>query len=355
MYIKNILDNFKKYSFLLNQLVGRDFKVKYKRSVLGVVWSLLYPVLMMAVMAAVFSNVFKFSVPGVNYLVYLMTGLTFFNYYSEASNLAMSSVVGNFSLLNKIYIPKYIFPLSKCLFVGINFLLTLIPLYGVILMMAVMAAVFSNVFKFSVPGVNYLVYLMTGLTFFNYYSEASNLAMSSVVGNFSLLNKIYIPKYIFPLSKCLFVGINFLLTLIPLYGVILLSGSGETKCHITVLHLLLPFSYLCLLLFTIGAGLVLSTVSVFLRDMFYIYGIVLTILTYFTPIMYDINMLDPWIQRVLKLNPLYHYITFARTIILYDQIPSVRSFVICGVSAVVVLIIGVVVFKKNQDKFIYYM
>lgn len=156
MYIKNILDNFKKYSFLLNQLVGRDFKVKYKRSVLGVVWSLLYPVLMMAVMAAVFSNVFKFSV----------------------------------------------------------------------------------------PGVNYLVYLMTGLTFFNYYSEASNLAMSSVVGNFSLLNKIYIPKYIFPLSKCLFVGINFLLTLIPLYGVILLSGSGETKCHITVLHLLLPFSYL---------------------------------------------------------------------------------------------------------------
>ena len=267
MYIKNILDNFKKYSFLLKQLVGRDFKVKYKRSVLGVVWSLLYPVLMMAVMAAVFSNVFKFSV----------------------------------------------------------------------------------------PGVNYLVYLMTGLTFFNYYSEASNLAMSSVVGNFSLLNKIYIPKYIFPLSKCLFVGINFLLTLIPLYGVILLSGSGDTKCHITVLHLLLPFSFLCLLLFTIGAGLVLSTISVFLRDMFYIYGIVLTILTYFTPIMYDINILDSWIQRILKLNPLYHYITFARTIILYNQIPSLKSFVICGVSAVVVLIIGVVIFKKNQDKFIYYM
>lgn len=150
-------------------------------------------------------------------------------------------------------------------------------------------------------------------------------------------------------------GINFLLTLIPLYGVILLSGSGETKCHITVLHLLLPFSFLCLLLFTIGAGLVLSTISVFLRDMFYIYGIVLTILTYFTPIMYDINILDSWIQRILKLNPLYHYITFARTIILYNQIPSLKSFVICGVSAVVVLIIGVVIFKKNQDKFIYYM
>ena len=251
MYIKNILDNFKKYSFLLKQLVARDFKVKYKRSVLGVLWSLLYPVLMMAVMAVVFSNVFKFSV----------------------------------------------------------------------------------------PGVNYLVYLMTGLTFFNYYNEASNLAMSSVVGNFSLLNKIYIPKYIFPLSKCLFVGINFLLTLIPLYAVILLSGSGETKCHITVIHLLLPYSFLCLLIFTIGISFILSTISVFLRDMFYIYGIVLTILSYFTPIM----------------NPLYHYITFARTIILYDQVPSLRSFVICGASCLIVFIAGVIIFKKNQDKFIYYM
>ena len=62
-------------------------------------------------------------------------------------------------------------------------------------------------------GVNYLVYLMSGLVLFNYFSEASNLAMSSVVGNFSLINKVYIPKYIFPVAKCLFVGINFLLTL----------------------------------------------------------------------------------------------------------------------------------------------
>lgn len=267
MFIKNIFGTFKKYSFLLNQLVARDFKVKYKRSVLGVLWSLLYPVMMMGVMAVVFSNVFKFSM----------------------------------------------------------------------------------------PGVNYLVYLMTGLTFFNYFSEASNLSMSSVVANFSLINKIYIPKYIFPLSKCLFVGINFLLTLIPLYAVILISGKGETKCHLSVHHLLLPYSFLCLLIFTIGVGLLLSTISVFLRDMFYIYGIVLTILQYFTPIMYDISMLDPWIQSILKLNPLYHYINFARTIILYNKVPSAFTFVVCAVSCVATLLLGILVFKKNQDKFIYYM
>jgi len=90
MFFKNIVTNFKKYSFLLSQLVSRDFKVKYKRSVLGVLWSLLYPLLTMSVMAIVFSNVFRFTSPGVNYLAYLMTGLVMFNYFTEASNLAMS-------------------------------------------------------------------------------------------------------------------------------------------------------------------------------------------------------------------------------------------------------------------------
>ena len=260
--VKNMFINLKKYSFLLNQLISRDFKVKYKRSVLGVLWSLLNP----------------------------------------------------------------------------------------ILMMCVMAIVFTNVFKFSTPGVNYLTYLLTGLTFFNYFSEASNLSMSSVVANFSLINKIYIPKYIFPLSKCLFVGINFLLTLIPLYGVILLTGTG-----LNIYHLVLPLSFVFLFLFTLGVGLILSAISVFLRDMFYIYGIVIQILSYMTPIMYDINMLDPSLQILLKLNPLYHIITFARTIILYHQMQSTQSFVICTVSSIASLIIGVIVFRKNQDKFIYYV
>ena len=102
--MKNIIYSLKKYKFLLYELVSRDFKVKYKRSVLGVLWSLLYPVLTMCVMALVFSNMFRVSMPGVNYLVYLMSGLIIFNYFSEASNLAMSSVVGNFSLINKMYL-----------------------------------------------------------------------------------------------------------------------------------------------------------------------------------------------------------------------------------------------------------
>lgn len=262
MYFKNIYLNFKKYSFLLGQLVSRDFKVKYKRSVLGIIWSLLYPVLNMAVMALVFSKMFKFST----------------------------------------------------------------------------------------PGVSYLTYVLSGLVMFNYFAEASNLSMSSVVANFPLINKIYIPKYIFPLSKCLFVGINFLLTLIPLYVVIFATGTG-----INIYHLVLPYAYLCLFIFTLGFGLILATISVFLRDMFYIYGIVLTLWTYLTPIMYDLSMISENIQRFFKFNPLYQYINFIRQIILYHQMPTPRNFLVCGGSALIVLIVGLIVFKKNQDKFIYYV
>jgi len=213
-----------------------------------------------------------------------------------------------------------------------------------------MAIVFSNVFKFSTPGVSYLAYLMSGLIMFNYFSEASNLAMTSVVANFGLLNKIYIPKYIFPLSKCLFIGINFLLTLIPLYIVLIGTGTG-----VNIYHVFLPYAFVCLFMFTLGMGFILSAVSVFLRDMFYIYGIIVMMWTYLTPIMYDIKLISENLQSWFKLNPMYHYINFVREIVLYGRIPQPFTWGVCLISSVVVLMIGIIVFRKTQDKFIYYV
>ena len=264
--LKNTFCNIKKYSFLMKQLIIRDFKVKYKRSVLGVLWSILYPVLMMAVMALVFSQMFKFNV----------------------------------------------------------------------------------------PGVNFLVYLMTGLVMFNYFSEATNNAMTSVVYNFALINKVYIPKYIFPISKVLFVGINFLLTLIPLLFIILFTGSGDTKCYINIWYLLLPYIFICFVMFTAGVGLLISTISVFLRDMFYIYGIILTIWNYATPVFYDISIIPETLQKIFKLNPLYTYIASARDIILFGQCPTTLNIVLMVVYGILSVIIGSLIFKRHQNKFIYY-
>ena len=269
MMIKSLLSNFKRYSFLMSQLISRDFKVKYKRSVLGVLWSILQPILMMTVMAIVFSQMFKFKVEGINYLVYLMTGIIMFNYFSDATNNAMTSVVFNFGLINKVYIPKYIFPIAKCLFSGINFVLTLIPWFAIILL-----------------------------------------------------------SYV---------------------------GLGEYTCHLNIWYILIPYIFICLFLFSLGIGIILSCVSVFLRDMFYIYSIILTIWNYLTPVFYSIEILPTKLQTIFKLNPLYLYITGVRSIVLTGQRPSLIQLGSMALVSVVTLLIGLVVFRKKQDKFIYYV
>jgi len=270
MFVRNVYMNFKRYIFLLIELVKRDFKIKYKRSVLGILWSVLNPLFMMLVM-----NV-----------------------------------------------------------------------------------VFSHFFRFQIEGMNFLVYLISGLVMFNFFSEASNTAMASIVNNFSLMNKVYIPKYIFPLARCVFVFINFLLTLIPMYLIILFTGTEETRAVITWVHIALPYVFICLFFFTLGVGLILATVSVFLRDMFYIWTIVITILNYVTPIFWPMSLVEDssmTTANILRLNPLYQFIQFARTIILEARMPDLQSFIICGAWAIGLFIAGGIIFRAKQDKFIYHV
>ena len=103
-------------------------------------------------------------------------------------------------------------------------------------------------------------------------------------------------------------------------------------------------------------GFLLAAVSVFLRDMFYIYGIVLSLWMYLTPVMYDVSAISqPLVRFVLTLNPLYHLIGFARTVILRHETPGLPQFVACAVPALLALAVGAWVFRKNQDSFVYYM
>lgn len=122
----------KRYRFLLRQLVARDFKAKYKRSVFGVLWSFLNPLLTMTVQYIVFSTVFQNDIQ--NFPAYLLIGVVFFNFFSEVCGLGLMSIIGNAPLITKVYIPKCIFPISKVLSSFINFLLALLPLSAVLLL-----------------------------------------------------------------------------------------------------------------------------------------------------------------------------------------------------------------------------
>jgi ABC-type polysaccharide/polyol phosphate export permease len=255
--VKNIV-SLNRYRFLLSQLVKRDFKIKYRGSFLGILWSVLNPLLNMIVLSIVFSQVFR-AVD--NYKMFLLSGLTVFNYYSEASNNAINSIVVNFNLITKVYFPRFIIPLSKVI------------------------------------------------------SSAINLTISVIV--FFILGA--------------FLGIKMW------WGIILI-----------------PFMLVFLVLFTSGISFILSTLQVFFRDAQHLYSVLLTIWMYSTPILYPIDIIPISLQPLFKANPLYIYIDFFRQITLDGILPSVNSFIYCIIWGIVTFIVGAYIFVKSQDKFIFY-
>ncbi|RII36656.1 ABC transporter permease [Clostridium chromiireducens] len=255
--VKKII-SLSKFKFLLSQLVKRDFKIKYRGSMLGVLWSVLNPLLNMIVLSIVFSQVFR-SVD--NYKMYLLSGLTVFNFYSEASNTAINSIVGNFGLITKVYFPKFILPFSKVISAGINL------------------------------GISVVVFFILGS----------------------------------------FMGIKIW------WGIILV-----------------PFMLIFLILFSSGMSFILSALQVFFRDTQHLYGVFLTIWMYATPILYPIDIIPTAVQPIFKANPLYIFIDFLRQITLNGIVPSISSFIYCALWGIGTFIVGAFVFVKSQDKFIYY-
>lgn len=123
-YFMNLGNKYLIHQFLFEELIKRDFKKKYKRTVLGMVWSVLSPLLMLSVMAIIFSNFFGRNIE--HYIVYLFSGQVIFNYFSEATNEGMHALVSNASIFSKINVPKYLFLFSKNISAVINFFIILV-------------------------------------------------------------------------------------------------------------------------------------------------------------------------------------------------------------------------------------
>ena len=244
--------------FVLQSLVSRDFKLKYRRSVLGVLWSLLNPLLMMIVMAAVFSYMFRFQIE------------------------------------------------------------------------------------------NFPVYLILGTIMFDFVSRGTVSAMESIVNSQALIKKIRIEKMIFPLEKVVFELVNFALAMIAAVAVMLFFRVAPSIHVIWALPLLIVF----ITLFCTGLSLLLSALSVFFRDIMHLWTVVITAWTYATPLFYPYEMLEGWMQTVMQFNPLYHYITFFRDIMMWNTIPTGLEILVCFGMAVITFLIGLFVFRKTESKFI---
>lgn len=250
----------KRNMFILTSLVSKDFKLKYRRSVLGVAWSVLNPLLMMVVLAAVFSVVFRGAIEP--FPVYLILGMTLFNFMSDATSGAMGSIIDSAPLIKKIRINKMLFPLEKVVFALLNFAISLIAVAIVMIFFQV------------VPTLNIL---------------------------------------------------------------------------------LLPVLLVYLFMFCMGLGLLLSALSVFFRDIMHLWGVILTAWTYATPLFYSVDILPDWMVPVMQFNPMYYYVTYFRDIAMWGVTPSLTSNLICFGCGAIALLLGILVFRKQQKKFILYV
>ena len=255
-FIKELYQN----RYLIKELIVRDIKRKYRRSILGVLWSLLNPLLKMIVTAMIFSNLFRFDIS--NYALYLLCGQIIFTFYNESTGFAMSSIIENGILIKKIYIPKYLFPISRVASSCVNLLFTLPALF--------------------------LILIITT-------AQLPPLTFTFVIPTFLLL------------------------------------------------------------LFCLGVGLILSTVAVYFRDIFHLYGVLLSFLSYATPIFYPESIVPDKYSFLLKLNPLYYYLKAFRQSIYDGQMPDCDLMLICLALSLVTFYFGLYLFKKFQNNFILYI
>ncbi|MCL2718173.1 MAG: ABC transporter permease [Lachnospiraceae bacterium] len=248
------------FIFLFEELVKCDFKKKYKRTFLGVFWSMLGPMLHLLVLALVFTRFFGREMP--HYIIYLFAGNLLFFYFKESTNGGMQALRANANIIKTIKIPKYIFVLSKNTSSLISFSLTLIIFF-----------VFA-----AIDGVDF--------------------------------------------------SLRFFALLYPI---------------------------ICLFLFNIGAGLILSAFFVFFRDVQYLYDIFTLILMYLSAIFYTTDLFPGQAQILFLLNPVYVYILYFRTVTLSGMIPSLSIHLLCVLYALIAITAGSMIYRKYNHLFINYM
>ena len=219
-----------------------------------------------------------------------------------------------------------------------------------LLMMTVLSIVFSYFFSRYGDVENFPVYLLCGQVIFNFFNESTSIAMGSIVHSGELIKKVYVPKYLFPITKVMSSGVNLLSSMIALVIVMVVTRSRVTP---TVLLAVFPLLYV--LLFSTGVSLFLSAAAVSFRDLMHLYSVVTTAWMYLTPVIYPMSILDGaprWAVFIINANPLTAFIKIFRAVVLdgvtAPWILHVQSIIWCAIA----LVIGSLVFKKSQDKFI---
>ncbi len=170
------------------------------------------------------------------------------------------------------------------------------------------------------------------------------------MSNASIFTKINVPKYIFLLTKNVSAIINFAITLLIFFLFVAIDGIAFSWRF-----LMLFYPIICLLVFNIGIGLILSALFVFFRDTQYLYDIITLLLMYLSAIFYSVDVYPPNVQRLFLLNPIYCVIKYIRVIVIDGNIPSQAYHLLLLAYALVAVGIGGWIYKRQNHKFLYYV
>ncbi len=213
-----------------------------------------------------------------------------------------------------------------------------------LLQIAVYAIVFPLIMRSNLP--NYTVFLCCGLIPWNFFSTATSRTSFTMIENGNIIKKVYFPREILPLSVVTSEAINFIISTIIILVFVLAYGMGLSK-YIIFYPLILLVQYFLL----IGISFIVSSVTVYFRDLQHFIGIALQLLFYATPIVYAPDSIPQNFQWILQFNPMTYIINGYRDIFYYQQMPDFASLGLVLLISIALTIVGYLIFKKLQKRF----
>lgn len=204
--------------------------------------------------------------------------------------------------------------------------------------------VFTVIFPSSIE--NYYIYLMTGIIPWNFFTEALGQGSGSIVSNAEMTKKIYFPREILTIASVTAKFVNMLLAFIVIFIFLAFSKVG-ISWHI----LLLPLIWMAQYLIALGFTLFFAAITVYLRDMEYIVGVLLMAWIWATPIMYSVDTLPLNIARLLLVNPMTPIVMSYHNLLYYHVVPTIVTLVGIFIIGIVLVVIGEAVFVRLEGNF----
>jgi ABC-type polysaccharide/polyol phosphate export permease len=211
-----------------------------------------------------------------------------------------------------------------------------------LLTMTVLWIVFSQFFRFDMPGVPYIAYLLSGILLITFFAQGVIATGSSIVNSASVLSKVYVPAEVFAVAAAVAALVNFLISMIPLLAIQLITGVG-----VPWTALLVPIPAFFMLLLVAGLGLLVASAAVFFYDVLDLTAVLTQLVGYLTPTFYPISIVPERFLPLIYANPLYSYLTIFRGFIYEGVFAPTWTFAVMIGTSMVVLLIGVYVFTRS--------